>query len=808
MSTQFENYSVSEINFIEPVGNDLGNLGAYSLTLTPDAGYTLDASVFNLIAPIPSGITNTSFNQAGPNVRFDFLFANGTIMPANDIEFPLCFQGYAELANFIIQGSVDISTTNATPLSQLVPYSNSGPYNTAEVVYTQTILADSNYYFFAEPTASLAVGNPNAYNITSSKTFGGPNGELTAVTFSVEYTYPAENVSNDLINIEGNAIPIIVDTQLINAFNFSGATGYQFTVNSAGEVRDLNLIGDPNAVYSVSLFDNLGNETVYATNQVMGSSGTAIIPNITIPSYTAGNPPYELIISGEINPTIANVGSTVVIDIIQQEPVFIEVTATTTDSNLSISGIPDTLDLNANINYVPGSFPTLNFSFAATSSGPPIVELAPVTSNSFTPAIPDPASPTYDYVLNNLTSALNSSNDVFTVSGTIEVYSSGASPITHTLNLDNILSTVVLPTIVTTSVSNITSNQADSGGQSITDGGGAISSKGIEWSEFANFSTILGTTNDGTGTANFSSQMTGLNPGPTYYVRAYAENQAGKAYGQVESFVTAVLPTIVTKGVTGETGTEADSGGENITDGGGTISSKGIQWSDVADFSTVLGANNEGTGTADFASTITGLTVGNTYYVRAYAQNEVGIGYGEVIGFASNITVPCNSDQSAGGAGIQDLNINLDSGGGLIALAFTAFGVPDKLEIIHGGPDGTKVATSGYDNGGDGNSGPFDDTYGTEPSNTVPTAAQVANTDQFIGTNKPGTIPTRESQFSNETGFVADLGTFQQIVWWEYTASDWQTEPNVTVRITGSTGTQWRFFRFCCPDANCTSDIT
>ena len=183
MSTQFENYSVSEINFIESVGNDLGNLGTYSLTLTPDAGYTLDAGVFNLIAPIPSGIINTSFNQAGPNVQFDFQFANGTIMPANDIEFPLCFQGYAELANFIIQGSVDISTTNATPLSQLVPYSSSGEFNTTQVVYTETIIADANNYFYVEPIAALITGDALNYNITSTKQYDGPNGELTSVTF-------------------------------------------------------------------------------------------------------------------------------------------------------------------------------------------------------------------------------------------------------------------------------------------------------------------------------------------------------------------------------------------------------------------------------------------------------------------------------------------------------------------------------------------------------------------------------------------------------------------------------------------------
>ena len=715
--TQYENFTVTEINFIEPAGNDLGNLGTQTLSIVPDTGYTLDVNDFGLVAPIPPEVDQNSFvfTQNGDRVDVSFSFISGYIMPSNPIEVPLCFLGFANPAGYSIAGNVDIATTNATPLPQLVSYSDSGEYGSTEVIYTQTILADSNYYFFVEPIASLAVGDPSAYNITSSKTFGGPNGELTAVTFSVEYTYPAENVSNDLINIEGNAIPIIVDTQLINAFNFSGATGYQFTVNSAGEVRDLNLIGDPNAVYSVSLFDNLGNETVYATNQVMGSSGTAIVPNITIPSYTAGNPPYELIISGEINPSIANDGNNIVIDILQQEPVSIEINATTTDSNLTLAGVPDTLNLAANVNYTPGTEPVLNFSFTATSVAGEITQINPVTANSFTPVIPDPTAVGYNYTISNLTSALSASNTIFTVSGTIEVYSTGITPITHVLDLDNILLTVE-------------------------------------------------------------------------------------------------LPTIVTKGVTGETGAAADSGGESITDGGGTISSKGIQWSEFADFNTILGANDEGTGTADFSSTMTGLTTGNTYYVRAYAQNEAGIAYGEVIGFVSNITVPCSSTASPGGSGITDTNINLDSGGGLIAVLFDPEGVPDKLEIIHGNAAGTKVATSAFDDATHGNSGPFDQLYGTEPSNTVPASSQVTSIEQFIGTSK-GTAPTRQTEFTTDTGYqVSNMTvgstTYQQIVWWKYTASDWQTAPNVTIRVTGSGSTSWTFLRLCCPDGNCTPEPT
>jgi hypothetical protein len=264
------------------------------------------------------------------------------------------------------------------------------------------------------------------------------------------------------------------------------------------------------------------------------------------------------------------------------------------------------------------------------------------------------------------------------------------------------------------------------------------------------------------------------------------------------------LPTIVTTGVSNESGSTADSGGENITDGGGAISSKGIQWSEFADFSTVLGAIDAGTGTTDFASTMTGLTVGNTYYVRAYAQNEAGVAYGEVISFVSAVTVACNSTANSGGEGIADLNINLDSGGGLIALAVNASGIPDKFEIIHGGPDGTKVATSGMTTA---NAGPFDNVYGTETSNTIPTNAQAGAVDQFIGTSK-GTPPTRQSEFTNETGYIADIGTYQQILWWAYTATDYQAAQNVTIRVTGPGDTGWSFLRLCCPDNNCTPEPT
>ena len=156
--------------------------------------------------------------------------------------------------------------------------------------------------------------------------------------------------------------------------------------------------------------------------------------------------------------------------------------------------------------------------------------------------------------------------------------------------------------------------------------------------------------------------------------------------------------------------------------------------------------------------------------------------------------VPCNAVALPGGAGITDNTIALDPSGGVITIMFTAYGLPDKLEIIHGNASGTKVATTGMTTA---NAGPFDNTYGTEPSNTVPTSAETIPIDQFIGDNK-GTIPDRASAYTLETGNANPLVTpYQQLVWWVYTTADYQASPFVTIRVTGPQNTGWQFQRAC-----------
>jgi hypothetical protein len=97
--------------------------------------------------------------------------------------------------------------------------------------------------------------------------------------------------------------------------------------------------------------------------------------------------------------------------------------------------------------------------------------------------------------------------------------------------------------ISTTAISQINGNSAVSGGNITTDGGAAITARGIIWSTAATPTIALTTkTSDGTGAGQFNSTMNGLAPGTLYYVRAYATNSVGTAYGDEKTFTTTASP--------------------------------------------------------------------------------------------------------------------------------------------------------------------------------------------------------------------------------------------------------------------------
>ncbi len=96
-----------------------------------------------------------------------------------------------------------------------------------------------------------------------------------------------------------------------------------------------------------------------------------------------------------------------------------------------------------------------------------------------------------------------------------------------------------LPTITTTTLTEITLSSAVSGGSVTSDGGGTIVSKGVCWSSSHNNPTIDDRkTSDGTGMDSYTSSLSGLDAETTYYARAYATNSAGTSYGDEQTFTT------------------------------------------------------------------------------------------------------------------------------------------------------------------------------------------------------------------------------------------------------------------------------
>ena len=97
------------------------------------------------------------------------------------------------------------------------------------------------------------------------------------------------------------------------------------------------------------------------------------------------------------------------------------------------------------------------------------------------------------------------------------------------------------PVLITASVSNISSTSANCGGSVTSDGGAAVTSRGVCWSTAQNPTISDSKTSDGNGTGSFTSSLQSLTPSTPYYVRAYATNSKGTSYGDVATFTTTAI---------------------------------------------------------------------------------------------------------------------------------------------------------------------------------------------------------------------------------------------------------------------------
>lgn len=189
--------------------------------------------------------------------------------------------------------------------------------------------------------------------------------------------------------------------------------------------------------------------------------------------------------------------------------------------------------------------------------------------------------------------------------------------------------------VTTTEPYAIISTGAQSGGEVLSEGGFFVTARGVCWAEESLPDLDDTCSEDGSGTGSFISTIDGLVDHTSYYLRAYATNCLGTVYGDALSFTTSVLPGVVTGTITTIRPPTAQSGGEVVSAGDSAVTARGVCWDQEPFPDLTTSCTTDGAGTGTFSSSLTSLTEGNTYFVRAYATNGDGTAYGQQISFVA-----------------------------------------------------------------------------------------------------------------------------------------------------------------------------
>ena len=311
--------------------------------------------------------------------------------------------------------------------------------------------------------------------------------------------------------------------------------------------------------------------------------------------------------------------------------------------------------------------------------------------------------------------------------------------------------TLALPPVVTTPTStDVTASMATLGGHVTSDGGAAITERGIVFSATAtNNNPIIGgtgatkVTTSGT-TGVYTVPVSDLSANRGYSFKAYATNSAGTTYTSVGTFTTLSAPPMVTTPTsTGVTASTATLGGNVTSDGGLVITERGVVYSaTITNNNPTIGGTGvtkvmaSGT-TGVFTSAVTGLSAGTSYSFKAYATNSVGTTYTSVGTFTTlappTVTTPTTTGVTASTATLGG-HVTSDGGALITERGVIYSATATNNDPIIGGTGVTKVTSSGT-------TGVF----------TIPVSGLSAITDysfKAYATNSLGTIYTSVGTFT------------------------------------------------------------
>ncbi|MEI6596247.1 MAG: GEVED domain-containing protein, partial [Bacteroidota bacterium] len=220
-------------------------------------------------------------------------------------------------------------------------------------------------------------------------------------------------------------------------------------------------------------------------------------------------------------------------------------------------------------------------------------------------------------------------------------------------------------------------------------------------------SVTIGGSSSATMTANVEHTfyLSGLSNNTNYDLYFVSED-ATPAFSTiaVNNFTTMVYgsPTVTTTAISAITPTSASSGG-NAAISCETITARGVCWNTTGNPTIADSVSTNGTGPGNFASSLTGLTVGTTYYVRAYATNSVGTGYGSEVTFVASLSfcTPAASTNACTYMSISNVTTtggttNFNNSSACTSSSYTNYSSSNSVSQTQGSNVNMSLSSTGY----------------------------------------------------------------------------------------------------------------
>ncbi len=211
------------------------------------------------------------------------------------------------------------------------------------------------------------------------------------------------------------------------------------------------------------------------------------------------------------------------------------------------------------------------------------------------------------------------------------------------------------PVVTTQAASALSSSGATLNG--MVNASGYQTTVTFEYGETASYgNTVAASPSPVGGSADtpVSAVLTGLSPNQLYHFRVVGENIADTAYGGDMTFTTgARTPVVVTAQVSSLQATVATCGGQVTSSGGAAVTARGVCWHTTAAPTLSHSHTMDGAGLGSFSSSMTGLSPETTYYVRAYATNNLGTAYGQTLTFRTQALPTLTITQPQNGATVN-----------------------------------------------------------------------------------------------------------------------------------------------------------